>query len=57
MNPTISVNFQHGGFGKSPLRSIIKSVMSLTSGSTLKTEKHLVMGAVEIYFFYSKTSE
>lgn len=51
MNPTISVNFQHSVFCKSPLRSIIKSVMSLTSGSTLKTEKHLVMGAVEIYFF------
>lgn len=50
MNPTISVNFQHSVFCKSPLKSIIKSVMSLTSGSTLKAEKHLVMGAVEIYF-------
>lgn len=38
-------------FCKSLLKSIIKLVMSLTSGSILKLEKHLVMGAAEIYLF------
>lgn len=33
------------------MKSIINLVMSLTSGSILKPEKHLVMGAGEIYRF------